>query len=53
MDRVVVGNVGQGKRAKYYRLTRAGRKQLGAEQSKWEQLSIAIARVLRLPDTQI
>jgi transcriptional regulator len=37
----------KGKRAKYYRLTRSGRKQLLAEQSKWEQLSIAMARVLR------
>lgn len=37
----------KGKRAKYYRLTRAGRKQLVVEQSKWEQLSIAMARVLR------
>ncbi len=37
----------KGKRAKYYRLTRAGRKQLVAEQSKWEQLAAAIARVLR------
>jgi PadR family transcriptional regulator len=35
------------KRAKYYRLTRSGRKQLTAEQSKWEQLSAAMARVLR------
>ena len=38
----------KGKRAKYYRLTRTGRKQLLAEQSKWEQLSLAMARVLRL-----
>jgi len=37
----------KGKRAKYYRLTRAGRKQLTAEQSKWEQLSAAMARVLK------
>jgi PadR family transcriptional regulator PadR len=37
----------KGKRAKYYKLTRSGRKQLGIEQSKWEQLSIAMARVLR------
>jgi PadR family transcriptional regulator PadR len=37
----------KGKRAKYYSLTRSGRKQLVAEQSKWEQLSIAMARVLR------
>jgi transcriptional regulator len=40
----------KGKRAKYYRLTRSGRKQLVAEQSKWEQLSIAITKVLRPAD---
>lgn len=40
----------KGKRAKYYRLTRSGRKQLVAEQSKWEQLSAAMARVLRPAD---
>ena len=32
---------------KYYRLTAAGRKQLQAESSKWAQLVIAIARVMR------
>jgi PadR family transcriptional regulator PadR len=37
----------KGKRAKYYRLTRSGRSRLVAEQSKWEQLSAAMARVLR------
>ncbi len=37
----------KGKRAKYYRLTRSGRKQLVAERSKWEQLAAAIARVLQ------
>ncbi len=37
----------KGKRAKYYRLTRSGRKHLSVERSKWEQLSIAMARVLR------
>lgn len=37
----------KGKRAKYYRITRAGRKQLTAEQSKWDQLAAAMARVLR------
>jgi transcriptional regulator len=37
----------KGKRAKYYRLTAAGRKQLEAEQSRWDQMSQAIARVLR------
>jgi PadR family transcriptional regulator PadR len=36
----------KGKRAKYYRLTRSGRKQLLAERSKWEQLVAAMARVL-------
>ena len=36
----------KGKRAKYYRLTAAGRRQLAAEQSRWEQMSVAIARVL-------
>lgn len=37
----------KGKRAKYYRLTRTGRKRLASEQSKWERLSMAMARVLR------
>jgi transcriptional regulator len=37
----------KGKRAKYYRLTRSGRKQLQVEQSKWDQLTLAMARVLR------
>jgi PadR family transcriptional regulator PadR len=31
---------------KYYRLTRAGRKQLLAEESKWKQLTRAIARIM-------
>ncbi len=35
------------RRAKYYRLTPAGRKQLLAEHSKWERLTGAIARVMR------
>jgi transcriptional regulator len=33
-------------RAKYYRLTAAGRKQLQAERSRWKRISEAIARVL-------
>lgn len=36
----------KGKRARYYRLTRLGRKQLVAEQSKWEALSRAMGLVL-------
>jgi transcriptional regulator len=35
-------------RAKYYRLTAAGKKQLVAEQSRWERLVAAIAGVMRL-----
>jgi transcriptional regulator len=31
---------------KYYRLTPAGRKQLGAEESKWKRMAGAIARVM-------
>ena len=37
----------KGKRAKYYTLTRTGRKRLVSEQSKWDQLSLAMHRVLR------
>ena len=40
----------KGKRAKYYRLTKSGRKRLVSEQSKWERLSAAMARVLRPVD---
>jgi PadR family transcriptional regulator len=35
------------RRAKYYRLTAKGRKQLAVETSKWDKLAAAIARVLR------
>jgi transcriptional regulator len=35
------------RRAKYYRLTAAGRRQLSREQSKWEELVSTIARVMR------
>lgn len=35
------------RRAKFYRLTAKGRKQLAAETSKWEKFSGAIARILR------
>ncbi|MGH9751217.1 MAG: PadR family transcriptional regulator [Blastocatellia bacterium] len=34
------------RRARYYRLTAAGRKRLTAETGKWERLTDAIARVL-------
>lgn len=35
------------RRAKYYRLTQKGRRQLDVETSKWKTLARAIARVLR------
>jgi PadR family transcriptional regulator PadR len=34
------------RRAKYYALTRAGRKQLGEETAQWNQIAVAIARAL-------
>lgn len=37
----------KGQRAKYYKLTRAGRKELVAEQSRWERLLRAIGLVMR------
>jgi transcriptional regulator len=35
------------RRARYYKLTAAGRKRLVAERSKWEQMAAAITRVMR------
>jgi len=37
----------KGQRAKYYRLTRSGKKQLAAEQSKWNRLLKAIHLVMQ------
>lgn len=34
-------------RAKYYRLTAVGRKQLASEQSRWDRMSAAIASLMR------
>jgi PadR family transcriptional regulator, regulatory protein PadR len=34
------------RRAKYYTLTRAGRRQLGEETAQWNQIALAIARAL-------
>ena len=42
----------KGKRARYYRLTPRGRKQLAAEQSKWEAFSRAMALVLKPADQE-
>jgi PadR family transcriptional regulator, regulatory protein PadR len=38
------------RRAKFYRLTRKGRRQLTLETSKWDKLARAIARILRPAD---
>jgi PadR family transcriptional regulator len=35
------------RKAKFYRLTKAGRRQLVAETSRWERLARGVARILR------
>ena len=42
----------KGKRARYYRLTPLGRKQLVAEQSKWETFSRAMGLILSPADQE-
>jgi len=41
------GTTENNRRARYYRLTSAGRKQLTEEEKNWERLTQAIAQVLR------
>ena len=41
------GTSDNNRRAKYYRLTSVGRKQLSREQEEWERLTRAVAKVLR------
>jgi PadR family transcriptional regulator, regulatory protein PadR len=41
------GTSSNNRRARFYRLTPAGRKQLSAEHSKWDRFSEALARILR------
>jgi transcriptional regulator len=36
------------RRAKYYELTRAGRKQLGIESAAWDKLTVAVALVMKM-----
>ena len=36
-----------GRRAKYYRLTSSGQKQLAVEAGEWDRMSAAIARVMK------
>src|SRR2546427_4051407 len=42
----------KGKRARYYRLTPLGRKQLVTERSKWETFSPAVALILNRADRE-
>jgi PadR family transcriptional regulator, regulatory protein PadR len=41
------GTSGNNRRARYYRLTAAGRKQLVEEEKNWQRLTYAIGRVLQ------
>jgi transcriptional regulator len=41
------GSSDKGKRAKFYRLTAAGRRALRSEQARWEQYVAAVASVMR------
>ena len=41
------GHSDNNRRAKFYRLTRAGRKQLGVEQETWDRLALAISEIMR------
>jgi DNA-binding PadR family transcriptional regulator len=43
-------NANLGRRAKFYSLTRLGRKQLGKEAANWERLSAAISHVIRFDE---
>jgi PadR family transcriptional regulator, regulatory protein PadR len=40
------GDSDNNRKAKFYRLTRAGRKQLEVEETNWERLAVAIRQVL-------
>jgi PadR family transcriptional regulator PadR len=41
------GTTENNRRARYYRLTAVGRKQLGKEEENWDQLTRTVAKVLR------
>jgi transcriptional regulator len=43
------GSSENNRRARFYRLTRAGRRQLANERDHWHELVAAIARVMELP----
>ena len=44
------GRTSENRRARYYHLTAAGRKQLGAELAAYRRVSDAIARILAQPE---
>src|SRR5438270_8692409 len=41
------GESGNNRRARYYKLTRAGQKQLGAETEQWQRIALAITSALQ------
>ncbi len=41
------------RRARYYRLTAAGRRQLVAEEARWSKLTNAVAQVLSFADSKV
>jgi PadR family transcriptional regulator PadR len=43
---------GTGREAKFYSLTRKGRKQMDAEAANWERLCAAVGLVLRAPEEE-
>jgi len=45
LDQFPVGDDETGRRSKFYTLTKAGSKQLTAEEESWERLALAIANV--------
>ena len=46
------GDSENNRRAKFYRLTAKGRRQLAVETNKWDKLAGAIARILRTADQE-
>jgi len=51
VQRLIASEMGtseNNRRARFYRLTAAGRKRLAAESETWERMAAAIARVLRV-----
>jgi len=47
VDRVVLGTSENSRKARYYRLTTLGRKQLQTQTNNWDRLVRAVNRVLR------